>query len=62
MVNEEFLYNVDFMVTFYFMRCIDVRKGIFNNHLTTLWQSMQSCPEESYSITIYQPDHRRLGV
>ena len=38
----------------HFMRCIEVRKGIFNNHLTTLWQSMQSCPEESNSIKIYR--------
>ena len=28
---------------------IDVRKGIFSTLLTTLWQSMQSCTEESFN-------------
>ena len=44
-----------------FMGCIDVRKGIFNTLLTTLWQSMQSCTNESHSIKIYPRDHQQLG-
>ena len=29
------------------MGCTDVRKGILNTLLTTLWQSVQSCTDES---------------
>ena len=43
------------------MGYIDVRKGIFNTLLTMLWQSMQSCTDESHSIKIYRRDHRQLG-
>ena len=35
-----------------FMGCTDVRKGIFNTLLTTLWQSMLSCTDESHPIKI----------
>ena len=43
------------------MGCIDIRQGIFSTLLTTLWQSMQSCTDESHSIKIYRRDHRRFG-
>ena len=42
------------------MGCIVVRKGIFITLLTTSWQSMQSCNDESHSINIYGRNHRWL--